>query len=51
MAMLGIYSIAGLLSSAVGVAVNRLAGLVFYGVFSQVARERGDIAGSITRRG
>jgi O-antigen/teichoic acid export membrane protein len=44
MAMLGIYSIAGLLSSAVGLAVNRLAGSVFYGVFSQVAREeRGDI--------
>ena len=40
MAMLGVYSIAVMLSSAVGMAVTRLAGSVFYGVFSQVARER-----------
>ena len=40
MAMLGVYSIGVMLSSAAGVAVTRLAGSVFYGVFSQVARER-----------
>ena len=45
MAMLGVYSIGVLLSSAVGVAVTRLAGSVFYGVFSQVARERREDVG------
>jgi O-antigen/teichoic acid export membrane protein len=45
MGMLGVYSIGVLLSSAVGVAVTRLAGSVFYGVFSQVARERREDVG------
>lgn len=40
MATLGIYSVAGLLSSAVGQVVNRLAFAVFFGLFSRVARER-----------
>jgi O-antigen/teichoic acid export membrane protein len=45
MAMLGVYSIGVLLSSAVGVAVTRLASSVFYGVFSQIARERREDVG------
>ena len=45
MAMLGVYSIGVLLSSAIGVAVTRLAGSVFYGVFSQIARERREDVG------
>lgn len=40
MATLGVYSVAGLLSTAVGQVVNRLAYSVFFGLFSKVARER-----------
>ena len=40
MGTLGIYSVAGMLSTAVGQIVNRLTFSVFFGVFSQVARER-----------
>ncbi len=40
MSTLGIYSVATLLSSAVGQVVNRLAHSVFLGLFSRVARER-----------
>ena len=39
MATLGIYSVAGMLSQAVGQIVNRLTFTVFYGLFSHVARE------------
>lgn len=40
MSTLGVYSVAGLLSSSVGQVVNRLAYSVFFGLFSRVARER-----------
>jgi O-antigen/teichoic acid export membrane protein len=39
MAALGVYSIAGVLTSSVGIVVNRLSYSVFYGVLSKVARE------------
>jgi O-antigen/teichoic acid export membrane protein len=39
MAALGVYSIAGLLSSAAGLAVQRLTYAVLYGVLGKVARE------------
>jgi O-antigen/teichoic acid export membrane protein len=40
MGMLGVYSVAGMLSATVGQVVNRLVSTVFYGVFSHVARDR-----------
>ncbi len=40
MATLGVYSVAGMLGSAVGQVVNRLTYAVFFGLFSQVVRER-----------
>lgn len=40
MTMLGIYSVAGLLSSALGAVVSRLSASVVYGMLSTVAREK-----------
>ena len=40
MATLGVYSVAGMLAQAVGQIVNRLVSTVFFGMMSQIVRDR-----------